>query len=563
MKLIECVPNFSEGKDMAIIDQIAAVIKEVDGVKLLDVDPGSDTNRTVVTFIGSPEGVAEAAFQAIRKASEIIDMSKHKGAHARMGATDVCPFIPVSEVTIEDCVKVSEEVGERVARELDIPVYLYEHSARVEDRQNLAVIRAGEYEGLEEKLKNPHWKPDFGEAKFNAKSGATVMGCREFLIAYNINLNTGDKKLAKEIALNIREKGRWKRDEKRKIVRDEKGNKVRQPGIFQHCKATGWYIDEYKQAQVSMNLTNYKVTSVHKAFDEVCRQADKLGLRVTGSELVGLIPKEAMLMAGRHYLRKQGKSVGVPESELIRITIQSLGLEDISPFDPKKKIIESYVEDSPDALVNLTLTGFADELSTDSPAPGGGSVAALCGSLSTGLSSMVASLTYMKKGYKKIADEMDELAERGQILKKRFLDAIDRDTDAFNLVMKAMKMKAKTPEKNEAKAREIEKATKTATKIPYEVLEMTLESLDLAKIAAMKGNRNSVSDAGVAGLTALAAAKGAYYNVMINLPGIKDEEFKKEIREKADRNLEEACRRANEVEEMVKEALGILPAAVS
>lgn len=562
MKLIECVPNFSEGRDMKIIDQITGVVREVEGVTLLDVDPGEATNRTVVTIIGTPEGIKEAAFQTIKKASEIIDMSKHKGAHGRMGATDVCPFIPVSEVTMEDCIRVSEEVGERVGRELGIPVYLYEYSAKTEERKNLANIRAGEYEGLEKKLRDPHWKPDFGEAKFNPNAGATVMGAREFLIAYNINLNTTDKKLAKEIALNIREKGRWKRDKNKKIVRDENGKKVRQPGIFDYCKAVGWYIEEYKQAQVSMNLTNYKVTSPYIVFDEVCQQADKMGLRVTGSELVGLIPKEAMIMAGKHYLRKQGKSVGVSESELVRIAIQSMGLEDISPFDPKKKIIESYVEDRPDALVNMTLAGFADELASDSPAPGGGSVAALAGALSTALSAMVANLTYMKKGYKDIAGEMDELSEKGQIMKKKFLDAIDSDTDAFNRVMKAMKKKAKTPEAEEEKKKEVEEATKKATLVPFEVLNMAVESLDLAMEAAMKGNRNSVSDAGVAALTACASAHGAYYNVMINLPGIEDEEFKEDITTKANGALEEADRKLKEVQLIVNDALGLMPSVV-
>jgi len=562
MKLIECVPNFSEGRDMKIIDQITGVIKEVEGVTLLDVDPGEATNRTVVTFIGTPEGVKEAAFQAIKKASEVIDMSKHKGAHARMGATDVCPFIPVSEVTMDDCIRVSEEVGERVGRELGIPVYLYEYSARTEERKNLANIRAGEYEGLEKKLKDPHWKPDFGEAKFNPGAGATVMGAREFLIAYNINLNTTDKKLAKEIALNIREKGRWKRDENRKIVRDEKGKKVRQPGIFNYCKAVGWYIDEYKQAQVSMNLTNYKVTPPHIVFDEVCKQADKLGLRVTGSELVGLIPREAMIAAGKHYLRKQGKSVGVSQGELVRIAVQSMGLEDISPFDPRKKIIESYVEDRPDALVNMTLTEFADELASDSPAPGGGSVAALIGSLSAALSSMVANLTYMKKGYKDVAGEMDELAERGQILKKKFLDAIDRDTDAFKRVMKAMKKKAKTPEQEAEKAKEMEEATKKATLVPFEVLNIAVECFDLAMEAATKGNKNSVSDAGVAALTAFTAAHGAYYNVMINLPGIEDKEFKADITEKANEAVRKADRKFKEVQAVVNDALGLTTVVV-
>lgn len=562
MKIVECVPNFSEGRNLDVIDKITQAIKEVDGVTLLDVDPGADTNRTVVTFTGDPESVVEAAFQAIKQASMLIDMSKHKGAHARMGATDVCPFIPISEVTIEECVKLTERLGERVAKELNIPVYLYEHSARSPQRRNLAEIRAGEYEGLEEKLKDPQWKPDFGEAVFNSKSGAVVIGVRDFLIAYNINLNTPDKKLAKEIALNIREKGRWQRDEKGKYVRDQEGKKVRQPGIFQHCKATGWYIDQYKQAQVTMNLTNFRVTPPHLVFDEVCKQADKLGLRVTGSELVGLMPREAMVMAGKHYIKKQGKTAGVPEKELIRLAVQSMGLEDISPFDPSKKIIEYLVEDRPDALVKMTLSGFCDELSTDSPAPGGGSVAALCGSLSASLSAMVANLTFMKKGYKDVSEEMDRLGEKGQTLKKKFLDAIDQDTDAFNQVMCAMKMKASNPEEETSKNEAMEEATKKATLVPLQVLEMTVLALNLAEIAAHKGNRNSISDAGVAALTALTAAKSAYYNVMINLPGISDEEFKESVKSRAASALTAAKNKCAKVEAIVEEALGIVEKVV-
>lgn len=562
MKIVECVPNFSEGRDKAVINAITGAIAMVEGVRLLDVDPGADTNRTVVTFIGTPEAVKEGAFQGIKKASEVIDMRHHTGAHARMGACDVCPFIPVSEVSMDECVQISKEAGERVARELNIPIYLYEHSATRPDRRSLPDIRKGEYEALEEKLKNPDFKPDFGEPVFNAKSGATVMGAREFLIAYNINLNTTEKKKAKDIALTIREKGRWKRDKNRKIVRDEQGDKVRQPGLFQECKATGWYIEEYKQAQITMNLTNYKISPPHLVFDKCCELAWEKGLRVTGSELVGLIPREAMVMAGKHYLEKQGSCQGVPEPELVRIAIQSMGLEDITPFEPKKKIIEYMVEDDPEALVNQTLTGFTHELSSDSPAPGGGSVAALCGSLSAALSAMVANLTYGKKGYKQHNDEMNDIAVKGQRLKKKFLEAIDTDTRAFNKLMSAMKMKAKTDEAKAEKEAAVEEATKNATLAPMSVLELTPDALKLAKAVAERGNQNSVSDAGVAGLTALAAAQGAWYNVIINLPGINDQIFKKQMIANADGILRTVREQAEEVTKIVTKALQPEPAKV-
>lgn len=555
MKLVECVPNFSEGRDRGVIDAISAAIESVEGVQLLDVDPGEATNRTVVTFVGTPSAVKEAAFQGIKKASQLIDMRKHKGAHARMGATDVCPFVPVSEVTTQECVQLAKELGKRVAEELDIPVYLYEYAATTPERKNLANIRKGEYEGLEEKLKDPHWKPDFGEPKFNPKSGATVIGVREFLIAYNINLNTTDKKKARDIALTIREKGRWKRDENQKIVRDENGKKVRQPGLFQECKATGWYIDEYKQAQITMNLTNYNVTPPHLVFDKCCELAWEKGLRVTGSELVGLVPKEAMLMAGRYYLAKQGKSEGVPEKELIRVAIQSMGLNDVAPFDPKKKIIEYYVEDRPDALVNMTVSDFADELSSDSPAPGGGSVAALCGSLSAALSSMVANLTHGKKGYRQYNAEMNDAAVKAQELKKQFLEAIDTDTDAFNQLMKAMKMKEKTDQQKKQRAEAIQEATKQATQVPLSVLRLVPRALEVARVVVEKGNKNSISDAGVAAVTARAAAEGAWFNVMINLQGIEDEKFKSKTIAEAKQTLEEVREKAAELEGMVTDYL--------
>jgi glutamate formiminotransferase len=534
MKLVECVPNFSEGRDPEKIKAISREIETVPGVKLLDVDPGSSTNRTVVTFIGSPDAVKEAAFRAIAKAAEIIDMRGHKGAHSRIGATDVCPFVPVSDVTMEDCVRLAGELGARVAGELGIPVYLYEAAARKPERRNLAVVRAGEYEGLADKLKDPRWAPDFGKPTFNPKSGATVIGAREFLIAYNINLNTRDRKLAHEIALSLRESGRAKRDKDGNVVKDARGNTVKLAGRFKEVKSVGWYVEDYGVAQISVNFTNYKVTPVHIVFDEAVRLAAKLGLRVTGSELVGLIPKEALLMAGRYYLEKQGKSPGVPEGELIRMAVRSLGLGDVAPFEPEKKIIEYQFRETGHALAGMTLRGFADELSMDSPTPGGGSVAALCGALSAALSAMVANLTVGKKGYEEVRGDMVATAVRGQALKDVLLEAVDRDTLAFNKVMDAFRLPKTTPEQAEEKDRAVEDANKEATLVPLEVLEKALEAVGLARAAAAKGNRNSVSDAGVAGLAGQAAGEGAYYNILINLAGIKDPKFKTQVQRRAE-----------------------------
>lgn len=526
MKIVECVPNFSEGRDK---DKINAIVREIEatpGAKVLDVDPGESTNRTVVTLIGEPEAVKEAAFRAIKKAADVLDMRTHKGAHSRIGATDVCPFVPVSGVTMEDCVRLAHELGSRVAGELGIPVYLYEEAAQKPDRRNLATIRAGEYEGLPEKLKDPNWAPDYGDPVFNPKSGATVIGAREFLIAYNINLNTRDRRLAHEIALTLRESGRTKKDKEGRIVRDSLGNPVKVPGKFKDVKAVGWYIEDYGVAQISINFTNYKRSPVHAVFDETVKQAEKLGLRVTGSELVGLIPKEAVLMAGRHYLEKQGKTAGVPEEELIRTAVLSLGLNDVSEFDPDKKIIERQFKETGKTLVSLDLRTFANEVSMDSPAPGGGSVAALCGALSAALSSMVANLTYGKKGYEESGENMKRVAVRAQELLDELLRAVDLDTRAFNRVMEAFRLPKGTEEQNREREAAVEEASQGATLVPLGVLAAAAELVELAEVVARKGNRNSLSDAGVAGLTAQAAGEGAYYNVRINLPGIKDERFR-------------------------------------
>ncbi len=546
MKLVECVPNFSEGRDKKIIDQIASVIEETEEVKLLDVDMGADTNRTVVTFVGSPEGVAEAAFKAIKKASELIDMAKHKGAHARMGATDVCPFVPVANVTMEECVEIAKKVGKRVGDELGIPVYLYEYAATKPERKNLAVIREGEYEGLPEKLKKTEWKPDFGPAQFNAKSGATVIGAREFLIAYNINLATKDKKLANKIAFEIREKGKVKRDENGKIVRDENGNKVYIPGKFKEVKAVGWYMEEFGCAQVSINFTNYKISPVHIVFDEVCRLADQLGVRVTGSELVGLIPKDAIIQAGMHYLKKQGSSTAVPENVVVDIAVRSLGLNDLYPFEPDKKIIEYIINKDRKLLVDMSVSDFVDELSSDSPAPGGGSVSALAGSLAAGLGAMVTNLTFGKKAYKDVFELMSELGTKLQSYKQSFIDYIDKDTDSFNKIMDAFKLPKKTEEQIAIRNQAIQEATKDATMIPFEVMTKITEIVDMLYEISQKGNQNSLSDAGVSLLMARSGLEGAYMNVLINLQGIEDQKFKNDIKSKADELKETYTKKIDE-----------------
>jgi len=528
MKLIECVPNFSEGRDANKIEAIAAAIRDVDGVTLLDVDPGKDTNRTVMTFVGPPEAVLEAAFQGIQKAAQVIDMSKHHGAHARLGATDVCPFIPVSDVTMDECVDLAVKLGRRVGNQLVIPVYLYEFAASREERKNLATIREGEYEGLAEKLQHPDWQPDFGVGIFNPRSGAVVIGAREFLIAYNINLNTRDEAIARDIAFAIRERGRAKRDSDNNILRDEKGEIIYEPGIFPAVKAVGWYMDDFGRAQISINLINYKVSPLHLVFDECCRLAEERGVRVTGSELVGLIPLQAVLAAGRHYLTKQGKTAGVPESELIHIAVLSLGLDDLYPFKPEEKIIEYRIRrQSP--LVSMRVDAFVDLLSTASPAPGGGSVAALCGALGSALASMAAALTHGKKGYEAVTDQMLEIGEQAQLLKQAFLDDVDRDTEAFKQVMAAWRLPKKNDEQKAVRDQAIQTATRQATLVPLQVLQRCVQAAALARAAVDQGNVNSISDAGVGALSIRTAAKGAYFNVRINLSGLDDLKLRQDL----------------------------------
>ncbi len=526
-KLVECVPNISEGRDQAIIDSVTSVIEEVDGVHLLDVDPGADTNRTVITFIGSPDSVGEAAFRVVKRAAELIDMSKQKGAHPRHGATDVCPFVPVAGVTMEECVEIARQVGDRIGNELEIPVYLYEEAATLPERRNLAYVRKGEYEALPEKLGTDEWKPDYGPNVWNDRSsrtGATNVSARGFLVAYNVNLNTRYKKIASQIALDIKEAGRAQRDDTGKLVKDEKGKNILVPGPYRlaACKAVGWTIEEYDRAQVSINLVNTAITKPHQAFDACSKSATDRGVRVTGSELVGLIPEGDLLEAGKHYLRQAGMSAGIPRQMIIETAIQSLGLRELGPFDADDKIIEyrAGLVDGP--LVSMTNREFADELSTDSPAPGGGSVAALCAAQAAALTAMVGNLSVGKKKYAEVQNRVKEIAERGQELKDFFLQAIDDDTNSFNAVMDCFALPKNTEAQLKARNLAIAEATRGATRVPASVLEKIPELLELAGEIARIGNAASLSDAGVAILTALTAAEGAYYNVLINLEGLKE-----------------------------------------
>lgn len=588
MTLVECVPNFSEGNDLSKIDQITKAIQSVDGITLLDVDPGQDTNRTVVTFVGSVEAVEEAAFLGIKTASEIIDMRVQKGTHPRMGATDVCPFVPVSGVTIDDCVALSKRVGKRVGNELGIPIYLYEHSAQKPEWKKLPNIRVGEYEALPEKLQKPEWKPDFGPAKFNATAGATAIGCREFLIAYNINLNTRDSRLATDIAFELREKGRsiriphpksknlldgniirykegaypcsfcnevfstteevvlhsqevhafdlrawWKSNGQKEDALNKKP--VKRPGCFMDIKGMGWYVDAFNRAQISINFNDYKSSTIHEVFDKACELAVERGIRVTGSELVGLTPLEALLMAGRHYLKKQNRTTAVSNSVIVETAVQSLGLDDVAPFDPKEKIIDYAVQDEEEGLMTMTATGFLEELASNSAAPGGGSVSALAAGLGAGLTSMVAALSHEKKGFFDKKPLMETVGEEAQQIKNRLIFLVDEDTNAFNKVMEANRLSASTKEEAEEKEKAILRANKYAIEIPLETTELSYRVMELALQMVEEGNPNSVSDAGVAGEVGLAAVHGAGMNVLINLPSVADDtEYVKDMKSKVE-----------------------------
>jgi glutamate formiminotransferase / formiminotetrahydrofolate cyclodeaminase len=550
-QLIECVPNFSEGNDMGIIKQITDKIETVDGVKLLDVDPGKATNRTVVTLVGTPDAVVEAAFQAIKKASEIIDMRKHNGAHPRMGATDVCPFVPISNITMEETVVYARKLAERVGKELGIPVYCYENAAFNEERINLATCRAGEYEGLPKKLKDPHWKPDFGPAEFNASAGATAVGARDFLVAYNINLNTTSVRRANAVAFDIREKGRPAREGNQvtgKIIKDKDGNQVMIPGSLKACKAIGWYIEEYGIAQVSINLTNISITSVHMAFEESCKKAQERGMRVSGSELVGLIPLKAMLDAGKYFLRKQNRSEGVSESELIKIAIKSLGLDDLKPFIPKEKIIEYLLDNNaPKRLIDFSCKGFADETASESPAPGGGSIAAYMGALAAALGTMVANLSSHKPGWDERWEEFSDWAEKGQKIKDELLFLVDEDTNAFNKIMDAFGLPKGNEAEKQTRDQAVEEATRYATEVPLRTMKKAFESMEVVKAMAETGNPNSVTDAGVGALAARSAVMGAFLNVKINASGLKDKKFAAAIIAEGAEIEKQACALENEI----------------
>jgi len=528
-QLVECVPNFSEGRDLAIINQITAAIQSVEGVRLLNVDPGKATNRTVVTFVGEPSAVVEAAFRAITKAGELINMRNHKGEHPRMGATDVCPLIPIAGISLEETALYARQLAKRVGEELSIPVYCYEAAQPDKTRSNLSVIRAGEYEGFFKKIKEPLWKPDFGPCEFDSKRGASVIGARDFLIAYNVNLNTTSTRRANSVAFDIREAGRVKMENGKKVL-DAAGNPISIPGSLKAVKAIGWYIKEYGIAQISMNLTNINITPLHIAFDETCKKAAERGLRVTGSELVGLIPLKSMLDAGKYFLLKQQRSTGVSEKELIDIAIKTMGLSELSPFNPNERIIEYMLEEiDNNKLINNTLSSFANITASESPAPGGGSVSAYLGVLGVSLATMVANLSSHKKGWDERWKEFGDQAEQGQQLKDKLLKLVDADTESFNAIMSAFTLPKSTAAEKEIRSNAIQEATRKAIEIPLEVMKLSLESLSLIKSMANTGNPNSVSDAGVGALCARSAVMGAFLNVKINCASYEDVNFVNQI----------------------------------
>ncbi len=561
-QLIECVPNFSEGRDPAIIKQITDVVETVEGVKLLDVDPGKATNRTVVTFVGEPEPVTEAAFRAIQKACELIDMSKHTGEHPRMGATDVCPLIPIANISMDETAEWARRLGERVGRELELPIYLYEAAASRPERKNLAVVRGGEYEGLPEKLANPEWKPDFGPARFNARSGATVIGARDFLIAYNVNLNTTSTRRANSVAFDVRELGRVLNDPATgKPLKDANGEPLRQPGTLKGVKGIGWYIEEYGIAQISMNITDIRATPLHIAFEECCKSADRRGMRVTGSELVGLVPLNVMLEAGRYFLKKQQRSAGVSEEELIKIAVKSMGLDELAPFDPQRKIIEyNIAQDDPAAakkLIKKDLRAFANEAASESVAPGGGSISAYVGALGVSLATMVANLSSHKRGWDERWEAFSEAAERGQYLKDALLRAVDEDTDAFNAIMAAFGLPKGTPDEKTARKVAIQKATLGAIEVPLRVLRLGLESFPLIRQMVDTGNPNSITDAGVGALCARSAVLGAALNVKVNAVDLEDKTYAAKVVAEADAAMTEAGRLEGEILSIVREKMGV------
>ena len=562
-QIVECVPNFSEGRDMNVIAQITGVIEKVKGVKLLDVDPGEATNRTVVTFVGNPDAVVEAAFLAVQKAGQLIDMRNHHGAHPRMGATDVLPIIPVSNITLEECAAISRTLAERIARELMIPCYCYEAAAFKSERTNLAVCREGEYEALPEKMANPEKAPDFGARPYDegiAKTGCTVVGARDFLIATNFNLNTTSTRRANAIAFDVREKGRPVREGNPitgKIVKDEQGNPVMKSGTLKATKAIGWYIDEYKIAQVSMNITNINITPLHVAFDEVCRCAQNRGVRVTGTEIVGLIPKRTLIEAGKYFLKKQNRSTGIPEEDIINIAIHSMGLDDLKPFNPREKVIEFLLEDAnkQKKLVDLTVDEFAYETSRESPAPGGGTISAYMGALGAALGTMVANLSSHKPGWDDRCPEFSEWADKGQTLMTELLHLVDEDTDAFNRIMSAFGLPKTTEEEKTIRSKAIQDATLYAAQVPLRTMKTSFQAFEICKAMAETGNPNSVSDAGVGALAVRAAVLGAGLNVKINAGSLKD-------RVMAEQLIDEANQRIAKAKEAEAEIIGIVESKI-
>lgn len=553
-QIIECVPNISEGRDEKIIAEVSQIVETVDGVRLLDVDPGHATNRTVITFVGEPEPVIEAAFLLIQKASQLIDMGKHSGEHPRFGATDVCPLIPIAGISMEETAKYAHQLGKRVGEQLEIPIYFYENAATEEKRRNLATVRAGQYEGLPKKLQDPEWKPDAGPAKFNASTGATAISARDFLVAYNVNLNTTSTRRANAIAFDVREAGRTKKKDG-VVQRDDKGEAIRIPGKLKAVKGIGWYIEEYGICQISMNLTNINITSIHEAFEATRESANGRGMRVTGSELVGLVPKQAMLDAGEYYLRRQKRSVGVSDDEKIKIAVKSMGLDDLSPFDPRKNIIEYVMEDdSANPLLKMDLKAFAEETASESMAPGGGSISAYVGALGVSLGTMVANLSSHKRGWDDRWEEFSDWAVKGQTYKDQLLAMVDEDTNAFNQIIDALRLPKGTDEEHAARQTAIDAATRNAIEVPFKVMQLSLDSMEVMKSMAEIGNSASASDSGVGALCARAAVRGAYLNVKINTADLDDENYVQEKLSTGQKMVEAADQLESEILKIVEQA---------
>lgn len=560
-KLIECVPNISEGRDKEKIELISKVVEKVEGVKLLNVDPGNATNRTVITFIGEPQNVIDAAFLLVKTAQENIDMSTHKGEHPRMGATDVCPLVPISNITMQETVEWAQKLAKKIGNELGIPVYCYEEAATKPERKNLANCRSGEYEAMSKKIETKEWKPDYGPDKFNEtvkKSGVTAVGARDFLIAYNVNLNTTSTRRANSIAFDIREAGRIKREGGKldgKIIKDKKGNPLREPGMFKSVKGIGWFIKEYNIAQISYNLTDINVSPLHLVFDKTCEQATKKGIRVTGSELIGLVPKKVLIDAGEYFLNKQKRSLGVPESEIINIAVKSLGLDDLFDFNPKERIIEYLIEEPKEKLSSLSLTDFANETSSESPAPGGGSISAYCGTLAASLTTMVANLSSHKRGWDDRWEFFSDWAKKGLDVQNELIDLVDKDTDAFNQIIESIRLPKGTEEEIKKRNEAISKATKNAILVPLSIMEKAYDCMKITKEMALHGNPNSISDAGVASLCAIAAIKGGLLNVKINCKDFDDLKFIESINKKTDTIIKKSKKLEIEIMNIVEEKL--------